>query len=363
VNPYEIVTTLRMETLAKPAMKTSVLLTGGAGYIGSHTVVALLEAGYVPVVLDDFSNSRPEVLERLKQLSGHSIICEEGNALDTAFTESVLRRHDCVAAIHLAGFKAVGESVAEPLKYFRNNVGSLISLLEAMNATGARAVVFSSSATVYGDPASVPIDEQFPKAPESPYAQTKLMCEQILAAQRVADPSWRVGVLRYFNPVGAHVSGLIGEDPDGIPNNLMPYITQVAVGKRGKLNVFGNDYPTADGTGVRDYLHVTDLAEGHVAAVRALLGQGDSFTVNLGTGGGTSVLDVVRAFEQASGRKIPFEFAPRRPGDVAEYFADVTRASNLLGWRATRNIEDMCRDSWRWQQSNPNGYQTNSVHF
>ena len=219
-------------------------------------------------------------------------------------------------------------------------------------------MVFSSSATVYGEPASVPINEQFPHAPENPYAQTKLMCEQILAAQCVADPSWRVGVLRYFNPVGAHVSGLIGEDPDGIPNNLMPFITQVAVGKRAKLSVFGNDYATPDGTGVRDYLHVTDLAEGHVAAVRTLLAQGKSFTVNLGTGGGTSVLGVLRAFEQASGQKIPFEFAPRRPGDVAQSFADVSLAASLLDWRATRNIEDMCRDSWRWQQSNPHGYHT-----
>ena len=334
------------------------LLTGGAGYIGSHTVVALLEAGYVPVILYDFSNSRPEVLERLKQLTGQPVICERGNALDAAFVESVLRRHDCAAAIHLAGFKAVGESVAQPLKYFHNNVGSMVSLLQAMNSTSARAVVFSSSATVYGDPASVPIDEKFPNAPESPYAQTKLMCEQILAAQCIADPTWRVGVLRYFNPVGAHVSGLIGEDPDGIPNNLMPFITQVAVGKRAMLSVFGDDYPTPDGTGVRDYLHVIDLAEGHVAAVRTLLQQEKSFTVNLGTGGGTSVLGVVRAFEQASGQKIPFEFAPRRPGDVAQYFADVSLAASLLDWRATRNIEDMCRDSWRWQQSNPNGYQT-----
>ena len=349
--------TFEIEAL-KPASRTTVLLTGGAGYIGSHTVVALLEAGYVPIVLDDFSNSRPEVLERLKRLTGQTIICERGDALDAAFTESVLRRHDCTAAIHLAGFKAVGESVAQPLKYFHNNVGSLISLLQAMNATGARAVVFSSSATVYGDPASVPIDEKFPQAPESPYAQTKLMCEHILAAQCVADPSWRVGVLRYFNPVGAHLSGLIGEDPDGIPNNLMPFITQVAVGKRAKLRVFGNDYPTPDGTGVRDYLHVTDLAEGHVSAVRVLLGKGGTFTVNLGTGGGTSVLGVVRAFEQASGQKIAFEFAPRRPGDVAQYFADVSLAASLLDWRATRNIEDMCRDSWRWQQRNPNGYQT-----
>lgn len=342
----------------KPASKTAVLLTGGAGYIGSHTVVALLEAGYVPVVLDDFSNSRPEVLQRLKRLTGQTIICELGNALDTEFTESVLRRHDCAAVIHLAGFKAVGESVAQPLKYFHNNVGSLVSLLQAMKTTGARAVVFSSSATVYGDPASVPINEQFPHAPESPYAQTKLICEQILAAQCVADPAWRVGVLRYFNPVGAHESGLIGEDPDGIPNNLMPFITQVAVGKRAKLRVFGSDYPTPDGTGVRDYLHVTDLAEGHVAAVRALLRKAGNFTVNLGTGGGTSVLGVVRALEEASSRKIPYQFAPRRQGDVAQYFADVSLAASLLDWRATRNIDDMCRDSWRWQKSNPHGYQT-----
>ena len=342
----------------KPASKTTVLLTGGAGYIGSHTVVALLDAGYVPVVLDDFSNSHPEVLERLKRLTGQTIICERGNALDAALTEQVLRRHNCAAAIHLAGFKAVGESVAQPLKYFHNNVGSLISLLQAMNATGARAVVFSSSATVYGDPASVPINEKFPHAPESPYGETKLMCEQILAAQCAADPTWRVGVLRYFNPVGAHVSGLIGEDPDGIPNNLMPFITQVAVGKRAKLSIFGNDYATPDGTGVRDYIHVTDLAEGHVAAVRTLLEETGSFTVNLGTGGGTSVLGMVRAFEQASGQKIPFEFSPRRPGDVAQCFADVSLAALLLDWRATRNIEDMCRDSWRWQQSNPHGYQT-----
>ena len=346
----------------KPASKTTVLLTGGAGYIGSHTVVALLDAGYVPVVLDDFSNSHPEVLERLKRLTGQTIICERGNALDAALTEQVLRRHNCAAAIHLAGFKAVGESVAQPLKYFHNNVGSLISLLQAMNATGARAVVFSSSATVYGDPASVPIDEKFPHAPESPYGETKLMCEQILAAQCVADPTWRVGVLRYFNPVGAHVSGLIGEDPDGIPNNLMPFITQVAVGKRAKLSIFGNDYATPDGTGVRDYVHVTDLAEGHVAAVRALLAETGNFTVNLGTGGGTSVLGMMRAFERASGRKISFEFAPRRPGDVAQCFADVSLAALLLDWRATRTIDDMCRDSWHWQQCNPNGYQNEPAH-
>lgn len=338
----------------------SILLTGGAGYIGSHTFVALVEAGYQPVILDDFSNSHPMVLQRLQQLTGRNVLFERGNVLDTSFVTGVLRRHHCVAAVHFAGFKAVGESVQRPLMYYNNNVGGLLSLLQAMGTTDCRAVVFSSSATVYGDPATVPITEQFPCAPESPYAHTKLMCENILASLRTSDPAWRVGVLRYFNPVGAHASGLIGEDPSGIPNNLMPYVTQVAVGKRSRLSVFGNDYPTPDGTGVRDYLHVTDLAAGHVAAVGALLTNAQSFTVNLGTGEGTSVLGVVRAFERASGRPIPFEFAPRRAGDVAQYFADVSLAGSLLGWRATRNIDDMCRDSWRWQQHNPDGYKTPS---
>jgi UDP-glucose 4-epimerase len=337
----------------------NVLLTGGAGYIGSHTAIALIEAGYEPVVLDDFSNSNPQVLQRLKQLTGEDIICERGNVLDTFLVESMLRRHACVAVIHLAGFKAVGESVQKPLKYYENNVGGLVSLLKAMESSSScGAVVFSSSATVYGDPASVPIDESFPCAPESPYAHSKLVCEQILAAQCVAKPDWRVGVLRYFNPVGAHSSGMLGEDPDGVPNNLMPYVTQVAVGKRSRLSIFGNDYPTPDGTGVRDYLHVCDLAEGHVAAVTRLLQAQGSFTLNLGTGAGTSVLEVVRAFEEASGRQVPFDFAPRRPGDVAQYFADVTRAKTLLGWQAGRTMADMCRDSWNWQRRNPEGYRT-----
>ncbi len=337
----------------------SVLLTGGAGYIGSHTFVALVESGLQPVILDDFSNSHPAVLQRLEQLTGRRAICEKGNVLDTAFVAGVLRRHRCVAAIHFAGFKAVGESVKQPLMYYRNNVGGLVSLLEAMATTAAcRSVVFSSTATVYGDPARVPIDESFPCAPESPYAHSKLMCENILASLRASDPAWRTGVLRYFNPVGAHPSGLIGEDPNGIPNNLMPFVTQVAVGKQGRLQVFGNDYPTPDGTGVRDYLHVVDLAAGHVAAVHALLGKGQSFTVNLGTGEGTSVLGVVQAFERASGRAIPFEFAPRRAGDVAQYYADVSLAGSLLGWRATHTIDDMCRDAWHWQQRNPEGYRT-----
>ena len=337
----------------------SVLLTGGAGYIGSHTFVALVESGLQPVILDDFSNSHPAVLQRLEQLTGRRVACEKGNVLDTAFVAGVLRRHRCVAAIHFAGFKAVGESVQQPLMYYRNTVGGLVSLLEAMAATAAcRSVVFSSTATVYGDPARVPIDESFPCAPESPYAHSKLMCENILASLRASDPAWRTGVLRYFNPVGAHPSGLIGEDPNGIPNNLMPFVTQVAVGKQGRLQVFGNDYPTPDGTGVRDYLHVVDLAAGHVAAVHALLGKGQSFTVNLGTGEGTSVLGVMQAFERASGRQIPFEFAPRRAGDVAQYYADVSLAGSLLGWRAAHTIDDMCRDAWHWQQRNPEGYRT-----
>jgi UDP-glucose 4-epimerase len=339
-----------------------VLLTGGAGYIGSHTFVALVEAGYQPVILDDFSNSHPAVLERLEQLTGRRVPCEKGNVLDTALVADVLRRHRCVAAVHFAGFKAVGESVQQPLMYYHNNVSGLVSLLQAMAATTAcRSVVFSSSATVYGDPASVPIDERFPCAPESPYAHSKLVCEDILASLRVSDPAWRTGVLRYFNPVGAHPSGLIGEDPNGIPNNLMPFVAQVAVGKRARLQVFGSDYPTPDGTGVRDYLHVADLAAGHVAAVQSLLDKGRSFTVNLGTGEGTSVLGVVRAFERASGQAIPFEFAPRRAGDVAQYFADVSLAGSLLGWRAMHNIDDMCRDAWHWQQRNPDGYRTVST--
>ena len=334
----------------------TVLLTGGAGYIGSHTFVALVDAGYTPVILDDFSNSQTAVLERLQQLTGQPVLCERGNVLDTGLVTKVLKDYQCVAAVHFAGFKAVGESVQEPLKYYQNNVGGLVSLLQAMEIAGCRSVVFSSSATVYGDPASVPINEQCLYAPESPYAHSKRMCEDILGSLQAGDRSWRVGVLRYFNPVGAHPSGLIGEDPNGVPNNLMPYVTQVAVGKRAKLYVFGNDYPTPDGTGVRDYLHVVDLAEGHVAAVRALLACQRNFTVNLGTGQGTSVLGVLQAFERASGRRVPFEFAPRRAGDVAQYYADVSLANTLLDWRASRTIDDMCRDSWHWQQSNPEGY-------
>jgi UDP-glucose 4-epimerase len=334
----------------------NILLTGGAGYIGSHTCVALSQAGDTPVILDNFSNSHRGVLQRLQAITGKPVRCEEGDVLDTAWVEAVLRRHDIGGVIHLAGAKAVGESVANPLKYYRNNVGGAVSLLQAMSAAGCRAIVFSSSATVYGDPASVPIAEHFPRSHTNPYGHTKLVVEDMLQAVRAASPDWRVAVLRYFNPVGAHESGLIGEDPAGIPNNLMPYITQVAMGKRPHLQVFGNDYPTPDGTGVRDYIHVSDLAEGHVAALKALLESGESLTVNLGTGRGHSVLEVVRAFESASGKPLPHRIVPRRPGDVAQCYADPSLAERLLGWRASRSLDQMCADSWRWQSRNPDGY-------
>ena len=341
-----------------------VLLTGGAGYIGSHTTVALIEAGFEPVVLDNFANSHPVVMERLAQITGREVPLERGDVLDTPWLEEVLRRHRPIGVVHFAGDKAVGESVALPLKYFHNNIGGAVSLLRAMEAVHAEdpaiapTLVFSSSATVYGDPASVPITEDFPRSHTNPYGHSKLVIEDMLSALVAARPAWRVGTLRYFNPVGAHTSGLIGEDPAGIPNNLMPYVAQVAVGQREHLNVFGGDYPTSDGTGVRDYIHVQDLAAGHVAAMKALLGRGDSFTVNLGTGRGHSVLEVVRAFEQASGRPVPYQIAPRRAGDVAQCWADPALAKGLLGWQAQRTLQEMCTDAWRWQSGNPNGYRS-----
>ncbi|MFZ3139707.1 UDP-glucose 4-epimerase GalE [Polaromonas sp.] len=334
----------------------NILLTGGAGYIGSHTCVALIDAGFTPVILDNFSNSHPAVLERLRQITRQAVVCEKGDVLDTPWVTDLLLRHEIAAVLHFAGDKAVGESVAQPLKYYRNNVGGAVSLLEAMQAADCRTLVFSSSATVYGDPASVPITEDFPRQHTNPYGHTKLVIEDILAAMQAAEPSWQLGVLRYFNPVGAHPSGLIGEDPSGIPNNLMPFVAQVAIGKRPFLNVYGNDYPTPDGTGVRDYIHVQDLAEGHVAALQALLEKGKSFTVNLGTGRGNSVLEVVSAFEQASGQAIPYEIAPRRAGDVAQCYAGTALATDLLGWRAKHSLADMCSDVWRWQSGNPDGY-------
>ncbi len=342
-----------------------ILLTGGAGYIGSHTAIALAAEGFEPVVLDNFSNSHPTVMERLTEVSGRSMLLEQGDVLDTDWLRQVLQRHHPVAVVHFAGDKAVGESVAQPLKYFHNNVGGAVSLMRAMvqaTATGGGdrtpALVFSSSATVYGDPATVPITEDFPRSHTNPYGHTKLVIEDMLTAQCKADPTWRVGVLRYFNPVGAHPSGRMGEDPDGMPNNLMPFVTQVAVGRRPFLNVYGNDYPTPDGTGVRDYIHVMDLASGHVAAVRTLLQGSQGFTVNLGTGRGHSVLEVVRAFEQVSGRAVPYRIAPRRAGDVAQCWADPTLARTLLGWKARFGLEDMCADAWRWQNLNPQGYRS-----
>ena len=335
----------------------NILLTGGAGYIGSHTCVALIEAGFTPIILDNFSNSHPAVLQRLAQITGRAVVCEKGDVLDTPWVEAVLRRHQVAGVMHFAGDKAVGESVAQPLKYYRNNIGGAVSLFEAMQAANCQTLVFSSSATVYGDPASVPITEDFPRQHTNPYGHTKLVIEDMLAAMQAADPAWQLGVLRYFNPVGAHPSGLIGEDPSGIPNNLMPFVAQVAIGKRPFLNVYGNDYATPDGTGVRDYIHVQDLAQGHVAALQRLLQSGASFTVNLGTGRGHSVLEVVKAFELASGRPVPCQMAARRPGDVAQCYADPVLAQRLLGWRAERTLADMCTDAWRWQSGNPNGYQ------
>jgi UDP-glucose 4-epimerase len=341
----------------------TILLTGGAGYIGSHTFVALLEAGFEPVILDNFSNSHPAVLDRLERITGHRPLLEQGDVLDTQWVETVLRKHRPAGVVHFAGDKAVGESVAKPLKYFHNNLGGAISLLQAMESVylgtdtpGRPTLVFSSSATVYGDPAEVPITEAFPRSHTNPYGHTKLVIEDMLQSVRLAQPAWRIGILRYFNPVGAHPSGLIGEDPSGIPNNLMPYVTQVAVGQRPHLSVFGGDYPTPDGTGVRDYIHVQDLAAGHVAALQTLLSRHESFTVNLGTGRGYSVLDVVRAFEKASGKPVPYKIVERRAGDVAQCYADPALGRELLGWTATRSLDEMCADAWRWQSGNPRGY-------
>ena len=332
-----------------------VLLTGAAGYIGSHTWLALLAVGFRVIGLDDFSNSSPEVLSRLRTLSGSEPEFVRADVRDAAALDTVFSSDRVDAVVHFAAFKAVGESTAKPLAYYANNIGGLLALTEAMQRHACKTLVFSSSATVYGNPAQLPIREDAPLSATNPYGATKLMSEDILRDLQRADPQWAMALLRYFNPVGAHESGLIGEDPRGIPNNLLPFVTQVAVGRRPHLQVFGNDYGTPDGTGVRDYIHVLDLAAGHVDALRYLLAQRRSITANLGTGRGHSVLEVVHAFEHASGREVPVQFAPRRPGDIAASYADATLAHELLGWRATRDLATMCADSWRWQHQNPNG--------
>ncbi len=337
------------------AAKGTILVTGGAGFIGSHTCVELLDAGYGVVVIDNLLNSHAESLKRVERITGKAPVFYQEDACDKAALERIFDAHDITSAIHFAALKAVGESVAKPIEYYRNNIGSLLTVLEVMRDRNVRNFVFSSSATVYGVPKSVPIDESFPLSATNPYGQSKLIAEQILRDLEVSDPSWRIATLRYFNPIGAHESGLIGEDPAGVPNNLMPYVAQVAVGKRERLRVFGSDYDTHDGTGVRDYIHVVDLARGHIAAIDALKALDRSFVVNLGTGQGYSVLDVVKAFEAASGKPVPYELVPRRPGDVASCYADPA-AAELIGWRAEHGIERMCIDHWRWQSQNPRGF-------
>lgn len=335
----------------------NILVTGGAGYIGSHTCVELLGAGFDVTVFDNFCNSRPAVLARVERIAGKAVGLVRGDVRDRAALVAALRDSGARAVIHFAGLKAVGESVAQPLSYYDNNVLGTLRLLEAMAECDVRTLVFSSSATVYGDPQRLPLREDHPLSATNPYGRSKLMIEEILRDVQRSDAAWRFGLLRYFNPVGAHASGLIGEDPQGVPNNLLPYVAQVAVGRREFLNVWGADYPTPDGTGVRDYIHVVDLALGHIKALQRLQRPAaECLTVNLGTGTGYSVLDMVRAFEQASGRPVPYRVGARRAGDVAACYADPGLALELLGWRAERGLDAMCADAWRWQSGNPQGY-------
>ncbi len=326
-----------------------ILVTGGTGYIGSHTVVELLSAGLDVLIVDNFCNSKSTVLDRIERIVGRRPGLVEADVRDRSAMRALFSDYHFDAVIHFAGLKAVGESVAQPLRYYDNNINGSLVLFETMAEAGVKSLVFSSSATVYGDPHEVPIREDFPLSATNPYGRSKLIIEEILGDVAHADTAWRIALLRYFNPVGAHESGLIGEDPNGIPNNLMPYISKVAVGQLQELSVFGSDYPTPDGTGVRDYIHVVDLARGHLAALKALKDSRGILTVNLGTGQGYSVLDVVRAFESASGKRVPYRIAGRRPGDIAACFADPSLAKKLLGWQAEFDIDDMCRDAWRWQ--------------
>lgn len=340
-------------------MRKKILVTGGVGYIGSHTCIELVEAGYEIVVYDNLSNSNLEALRRVEQIVGQSIDFIKGDILDYSLLSEVFAKNNFFAVIHFAGLKAVGDSVSKPLKYYKNNVTGTLTLLEVMKKNNVKNIIFSSSATVYGDPEKLPITEDAKRSCTNPYGQTKLTIEHILEDIAVSDNKWGIVALRYFNPVGAHGSGLIGEDPNDIPNNLMPYISQVAVGKLEKLNIFGNDYDTIDGTGVRDFIHVVDLAKGHVAALNYLSRQSEYkgfLPINLGTGRGTSVLQLVKAFIKSTGKDVPYAFVDRRAGDIGSCYASATLASELLGWKAQYSIEEMCRDSWNWQSQNPSGY-------
>ena len=334
-----------------------ILVTGGAGFIGSHTLIELVEAGHTPVVVDNLSNSSPKAIERVEKIVGKTIPFYNVDIRDREGLEKVFAENTFDCCIHFAGLKAVGESVQKPWEYYENNIGGTLVLVDVMRKHGCKNIIFSSSATVYGAPETMPITEDCPKGTvTNPYGWTKYMLEQVLSDIQKADPEWNVVLLRYFNPIGAHKSGTIGEDPNGIPNNLMPYITQVAVGKLPQLGVFGNDYPTHDGTGVRDYIHVVDLAKGHVCAIQAIAKKCGLGIYNLGTGQGYSVLDLVKAFEAATGVKVPYVIKPRRSGDVAECWSDPSKAAKELGWKAQYGVEEMCEDAWRWQKNNPNGY-------
>lgn len=338
------------------ANKPIVLVTGGTGYIGSHTVVELLDQDYSVIIVDNFSNSKPEVLNRIREITGKDFLFYKVDLVNKEALEEVFKKHHIDAVIHFAGLKAVGESVSIPIQYYYNNLTGTLNLCDLMQKYDAKRMVFSSSATVYGLNNKAPFTEDMPLSATNPYGWTKFMIEQILRDIYVADNSWSTILLRYFNPIGAHESGRIGEDPSGIPNNLMPYITQVAVGKREYLNVFGNDYDTHDGTGVRDYIHVVDLAKGHIKALEKVMTSTGVDAINLGTGVGYSVLDVVKSFEKANGVKIPYKITGRRPGDIGTCFADPSKALKVLGWKAEKSLEDMCRDAWNWQKNNPNGY-------
>ncbi|HFQ5376337.1 TPA: UDP-glucose 4-epimerase GalE [Vibrio vulnificus] len=335
----------------------NILVTGGSGYIGSHTCIQMIEAGMTPIILDNLYNSKLLVLDRIEQVTGVRPAFYQGDIRDSEILQHVFAQHDIQGVIHFAGLKAVGESVEKPLMYYDNNMSGTLNLVREMDKAGVKSLIFSSSATVYGDPASVPIREDFPTSATNPYGRSKLMVEECLTDFHKANPDWSITLLRYFNPVGAHESGLLGEDPQGIPNNLLPFVAQVAVGRREKLGVFGDDYPTPDGTGVRDYIHVIDLADGHLAALNKVGQQAGLHIFNLGTGQGNSVLEMVAAFEKAAQRPIPYEIKPRRAGDIAECWADPAYAEQVLGWKATRSLETMVVDTWRWQSNNPNGYE------